>query len=327
MSRRPFVSVIIPSYNNGGFLRECLASFGDQNYPNYEVLLVDNGSTDATAQLCAEFPEVRYLFFDRFKSSYAARNWGARHARGEVLVFFDADQTARANFLSLLLEEYVPDDPDHVYVARLEDDPRVPRVLREFFPWLPSPEEQLAGRIQTAAVAVPRALFDALGGFKEHLLSGGDFEFFRRAVVTAQVHQNREVGAYHYYTQSVGHYLRKQERGVFGQCLLAEAEGRPGPSALSLLAEAAIGCSKRAADAMLIPLRYPESEWPIRWQAQMIRCLKLVYRLKAVVKYKLGAVRAGDLPADAHVSQSRSQTFQPADIGGRLKTTGARVPH
>jgi hypothetical protein len=310
----PFVSVIVPTYNNAFHLRECLASLVGQDYPRFEVILVDNGSTDGTARIAARFPDVRYVYFNRAKSSYAARNEGVRHANGEVLAFFDADQTARPNFLRLLLEEYVPGDPRHVYVGRLDDDPRVPQVLREFFPWLGNTEGQLAGEIQTAAVAVPRELFRRLGGFKEHLLSGGDFEFFARAVKVAKVHQNREVGAMHYYARGVGHYLRKEERAVFGRCLLAQASAQPGPRIRAFLGEALVGLAKRAVDSMLIPVRFPPREWPLRWQAQIIRCLKLAYRLKAVVRFKLGQQRAGDLPRDARVSQSRSHGGQAVEL-------------
>ena len=325
-SARPLVSVIIPVYNGGDHIRECLASFRDQDYRrHYEVILVDNGSTDGTARIAAGFPEVRYVYFNRSKSSYAARNEGARHARGDVLVFFDADQSAKPSFLTILLDEYAAGDPNHIYVGRLEDDPRVPRVLREFFPWLLSTEAQSKGQIQTAAVAVPRALFERLGGFKEHLLSGGDFEFFERAVRVATVHKNPQPGASHYYARGVGHYLKKEQRGVFGQCLMAKVEGRPGPRVLVYFADAAIGCLKRGVDAMSIPLRYPAEEWPIRWQAHVIRCLKLAYRLRAVVAFKLGAERMGDLPHDARVSASRRQSDDATRRQAGLGSTAARV--
>lgn len=314
MPTLPFVSVIVPTYNNAFHLQECLASLVGQDYPNFEVVLVDNGSTDETARICSEFSDVRYVYFNRTKSSYAARNAGVRHAKGEVLAFFDADQTARPNFLSLLLEEYVPGDPYHVYVGRLEDDPRVPRVLREFFPWRSNPDEQLAGQIQTAAVSVPRELFEQLGGFQEHLLSGGDFEFFGRAVKIATVHVNHEIGAYHYHSRGVFQSLRKAERVVFGQCLLARAEGRPAPGVGAYLTAVIVGWLKRAIDTILTPLRYPPGEWGIRLQYQVVACLRLAYRLKAVVRFKLGQQRAGDLPRDAHVARSRSHTSSTGEL-------------
>src|SRR5262249_19880450 len=162
-------------------------------YSRFEEILVDNGSTDDTAAICREFPEVRHVYFDQRKSSYAARNQGAREAKGEVLVFFDADQTAKPNCLSLLLAEYRAGDPYHIYCGRLADDPRIPLVLRKYLGLGES-----NNNIATACVALPRQLYDQLGGFKEHLLSGGDFEFFQRATQIGRVHHCQEVGGYHY---------------------------------------------------------------------------------------------------------------------------------
>src|SRR5213075_3361906 len=57
----PFVSVIVCSFNGAATLRACLSSLARVNYPNYEVILVDDGSTDDTPQIASEFREVRYI--------------------------------------------------------------------------------------------------------------------------------------------------------------------------------------------------------------------------------------------------------------------------
>ncbi len=292
---KPFVSVIIPAHNESDHLRRCIESFAKQDYPAYEVILVDNASTDDTAKVCAEFPFVKYVYFDKSRSSYAARNEGVRHALGQIIAFFDADQHACANYLSMLLAEYVPNDPYHIYVGRLADDESVPLVLRRFFSPDAGPVAPDAS-VGTAAVALPRTLFDEFGGFREELLSGGDFEFFDRATKIAKVHRDFQISAYHCWALSVEEYLSREERYAFGQCLRAEFEGRPTPSLTRATLEfSRIAVRKGAASAM-VPFRYPRSEWRLRWHGQLLHCQSQIRRCMGIAKFKLGFKRAGDLP-------------------------------
>src|SRR5207248_2435567 len=86
----PSVSVLVCSYNGDRTLARCLESLGKINYPNYEVILVDDGSTDNTAQIAAQFPNVRYIYQSNHGLSHA-RNTGAAAATGDVFVYTDAD--------------------------------------------------------------------------------------------------------------------------------------------------------------------------------------------------------------------------------------------
>jgi glycosyltransferase involved in cell wall biosynthesis len=85
-------SVIVPCFNNERYLRQCLTSLCTQTYPRdrYEVIFVDNNSTDRSVQIARDFPELTVLE-EPFQSSYAARNLGVRQASGEYLVFTDSD--------------------------------------------------------------------------------------------------------------------------------------------------------------------------------------------------------------------------------------------
>src|SRR5207249_10907491 len=65
LAHAPFVSVIVCSYNGARTLAACLDSLGKLNYPDYEVILVDDGSTDDTAYIAAQFPQVRYIYQTR----------------------------------------------------------------------------------------------------------------------------------------------------------------------------------------------------------------------------------------------------------------------
>lgn len=301
---RPFVSVIIPAYNEASHLRECLASLVAQDYPNYEVILVDNASTDDTAEVCGEFYQVRYIYFNRVKSSYGARNEGARHASGEILFFFDADQTALPNLLSDLLEEYKPGDRYHIYSARLDDDPRVPEVLRMCFSF----PAYSSTTILTAALAVPKKLFDELGGFDEQLLSSGDIDFFERAEVIAKIHRRIMTTCYHYWATSVDEVLRRQERYGFGICIRAQRTNKKLPSITWHLIQLFFHIIVKLCVVIAIPVRYPKSEWIIRWKVQFIQLYAEIYFLIGILKFKFGYQRAGDLPLDASIDDINLQS-------------------
>lgn len=90
----PFVSVIVPLYNDEFRISDCIGSIVDQSYPSdfYEIIIVDNGSTDDSIAVVAQFP-VKLLHENDIQSSYAARNRGVNEARGDILAFTDSDCT------------------------------------------------------------------------------------------------------------------------------------------------------------------------------------------------------------------------------------------
>ena len=104
LPRAPKVSVVVATYNGGRTLNNCLESFGRLNYADYEVILVDDGSTDATPQIAKAFPSVRYLRQINQGLS-AARNAGICAAAGEIVAFTDDDCRADEDWLYYLVND------------------------------------------------------------------------------------------------------------------------------------------------------------------------------------------------------------------------------
>ena len=101
-------SFIVPVYNCKAYLPACVESIRAAGAPDYEILLVDDGSIDGSGAVCDElagkYPEVRAIHQPNGGAS-AARNRGIREARGEYLLFFDADDTIDAAALGEVLED------------------------------------------------------------------------------------------------------------------------------------------------------------------------------------------------------------------------------
>ena len=102
------ISFIIPVYNCKRFLPECVSSIRSAELPDYEILLIDDGSTDGSGFLCddlaASFPEVRVIHQSNAGVS-AARNRGVLESAGELILFIDADDSIEPELLSAILSD------------------------------------------------------------------------------------------------------------------------------------------------------------------------------------------------------------------------------
>ena len=133
MSVVPSISVIIPHLNQPEFLAKCLASLpvaGQGGTPDYEVLVVDNGSTELPHEIIASHPAA-HLFQEAEAGPGPARNRGVAEARGDILAFTDADCVISPGWLARIAA-YFDTHPDHhavggdVYILRGDPDHATP---------------------------------------------------------------------------------------------------------------------------------------------------------------------------------------------------------
>lgn len=100
----PKISVIIPSYNRAAYITNAIGSVLSQTYQDFEVIIVDDGSTDNTEEIVKSYfkvyekEKIRY-FYQRNQGPGATRNYGIRQARGEYVAFLDADDVLLPNAL------------------------------------------------------------------------------------------------------------------------------------------------------------------------------------------------------------------------------------
>lgn len=176
------ISVIICTYNRDRYLPEAMRSLTEQDFDitRFETIVVNNNSKDETERVCKEFIETHpshllYYYNETEQGSSPARNKGARHAKGSVLIFMDDDAVAENDFLKnawkfhldnpsvhgfggRIIARYIPAEPEWMshYVSALVGNFHYADLVTEFSPNKYPLESNMA---------VTREAFDAIGGF------------------------------------------------------------------------------------------------------------------------------------------------------------------
>ena len=173
---RPLVSVIIPVRDMGRYLAESLRSVLAQDYSPIEVIVVDDGSIDDSAEVAASFPQVKCLRQPK-RGVPAARNLGVAQSRGAFVAFQDADDVWHPNKLAVQLG-WLLSHPETGYVAAAYQNFLEPGIARPA--WLS--EDQLANPQMggMSNLVVRRSVFDAIGVFHTDEEFGADLDWMMR---------------------------------------------------------------------------------------------------------------------------------------------------
>ena len=180
----PVVSVIVPAHNAGRSIERLLSALVEQTLTDpYEIIVVDDASTDATPRRIAQWPTVRYLRTDTCAGAYAARNRGLEAARGSILAFTDADCAPTPSWLARGVEAL--DAGIDLVAGGIETDlaerPSVAALVDSIRFLDQEVYATVLGYGATANLLARRSVFDRVGEFNERLRSGGDREFGMRA--------------------------------------------------------------------------------------------------------------------------------------------------
>ena len=108
------VSIVIPSYNHASALPACLDSIFEQTYGALEVIVVDDGSTDDTREVMREFRDEVTLIYQQNSGANPARNRGFKEAKGEFVIFCDADVVMQPDMLEKMVKA-LDEHPDASY--------------------------------------------------------------------------------------------------------------------------------------------------------------------------------------------------------------------
>ncbi len=190
MTDRPIVSVILPTWNRLGMLREAVSSVEQQSERRWELLIVDDGSSDGTAEWVRslEDPRIRLLPGARSGRPGVVRNRGLRNTRGRWVAFLDSDDRWRHDKLRRQLEAHsARPDARWSYTGRsLIDAQGQPLDEDGFKPWTARAgwiyEDLLMhdAMVSLPTVVVDRELLEEVGGFDEGLPLSEDYELWLR---------------------------------------------------------------------------------------------------------------------------------------------------
>ena len=119
-SMNPLVTAIIPTYNSGIYLKEAVESALDQDYPNLEIIIIDDGSTDDSLSLLTPYLNRVHVVTSENFGAASARNLGILASSGEYLAFLDSDDKWISNKISLQMKQMLESKLDLVYCAGQE---------------------------------------------------------------------------------------------------------------------------------------------------------------------------------------------------------------
>lgn len=183
-SDKPIFSVVIPTYNRAYVLSRAIQSVLNQALADFELLVVDDGSTDATAAVVRAFadPRLRYIYQEN-KGRSAARNTGAAQANGEFITFLDSDDEAEPDWLAAFVRSFQQADRAGVVCGgvriitegRSEETLFRSPALRAFFP-------EIESLFLAGAFSLRRELFTAIEGYEACLAYSENTELALRLI-------------------------------------------------------------------------------------------------------------------------------------------------
>ncbi|MDO8634567.1 MAG: glycosyltransferase [archaeon] len=221
--KQSLVSVIVPTKNSAQFLDKCLESVKNQTYPNVELIVVDNNSSDSTKEIAKKYTS---LVFNKGPERCAQVNYGATKAKGKYIYRVDSDFILEKEVISQAVDQCENKGFDAIAVHNTSDSTisfwaKVRQLERDCYEH---------DTLNIAARFFSKELFNKVSGFNENLLAAEDYDLHNRVLaegakigfVTAkEVHIGEptslwEIAQKHYYYgKTIGQFLKQNpQRGT-----------------------------------------------------------------------------------------------------------------
>lgn len=244
-------SVIIPLYNKAPYVRKTIESVLGQTLGNYELIIIDNGSTDGSSEIVAGFtdPRIRIIRLEENIGVSNARNKGVTLSTSPYITFLDADDWWESTFLEEMagLIERHPNAGIYgtgYYIVKNGKKRVAPIGVEEGFSegeinYCKVYAKTLCMPLTSITVAMPRTVFDEMGGFKPYLKLGEDFDLWIRIVLKHKVvFLNKSLSNYNQdvdITYRGTHHLRDPKKHMLWNLGYLEPEEKTNPDYKQLI--------------------------------------------------------------------------------------------
>ena len=176
MNSTPLISIIVPAYNVEKYIKACLDSIIAQTYSNFEVIVINDGSTDQTEKILNEYEsnsKIR-IFSQKNGGLSAARNHGLKLVNGELVCFIDSDDSVKSDYLEKLAAPFFEDSDVDITVCGYQEkfeNTEINHVLKS---------QKITGRKATEDLLIKQQDFDVLAWnklYRKKLFSDNHIEY------------------------------------------------------------------------------------------------------------------------------------------------------
>jgi glycosyltransferase involved in cell wall biosynthesis len=223
---QPLISIVLPTFNGSRFLRQAIDSCFIQTYSNWELIVVDDASTDNTPQIIGDYASrdsrIRTVRNSTNRRLPASLNVGFSHARGALLTWTSDDNAYRPEALSQMLEFLQANSAvDVVYASySLIDDSGSPLASSESTPHAGPPHELAYRNCVGACFLYRRVVHEQLGGYAEDLFLVEDYDFWVRASTRFRLAWlQKDLYLYRWHEQSLTSTRPQRVREAREKCL------------------------------------------------------------------------------------------------------------
>jgi len=207
----PYFSIIIPLYNKENFISDTLKSVFSQSFSDFEIIIVNDGSTDKSEEKVLSFNDSRIQYFHTENRGVSlARNYGISKANGKIIAFLDADDIWFSKHLEHIKELSILFPECGLFATNYELYYNAKRMVRPKFTDIHDKEwkgilsdffkSSYINRIAwTSAVAVPKRVFETVGNFNPNITlgAGEDTDLWIRIALNFNVAFNNQISARH----------------------------------------------------------------------------------------------------------------------------------
>lgn len=168
MKSNPLVSIIIPAYNCSQFISQCLDAIQSSDYPHYEVIVVDDASTDETPAIAGN-AGARVLRMDKQSGPGAARNAGAQGAQGDIYFFVDSDVVISRNTIRCVVSQFQDNPETAALFGSYDNKPHAANFFSQyknlFHHFIHQTSHNEANTFWAGCGAIRKEVFHKTGGF------------------------------------------------------------------------------------------------------------------------------------------------------------------